>query len=60
MLLGLALRPANGNIAFLAAETELALFAHHLLWLQELVAEDVAVELLGPSTVVRLADGGVR
>ncbi|MFJ9822652.1 TnsA-like heteromeric transposase endonuclease subunit [Streptomyces sp. NPDC101151] len=39
-------------------ETLPALF--HLLWLQELAAEDVVVELLGPSTVVRLADGGVR
>ncbi|MER5532024.1 TnsA-like heteromeric transposase endonuclease subunit [Streptomyces sp. NPDC002677] len=32
----------------------------HLLWLQELVAEGLAVELLGPSTVVRLAGGGDR
>lgn len=39
-------------------ETLPALF--HLLWLQELAAEEVAVELLGPSTIVRLADGGIR
>ncbi|MCZ4121778.1 TnsA-like heteromeric transposase endonuclease subunit [Streptomyces sp. H39-S7] len=30
----------------------------HLLWRQELVAEDLSVELLGPRTVVRLSDGG--
>ncbi|MFI6724728.1 TnsA-like heteromeric transposase endonuclease subunit [Streptomyces atratus] len=32
----------------------------HLLWLQEVAAEGLAVELLGPSTIVRLADGGGR
>jgi hypothetical protein len=32
----------------------------HLLWLQALTAEGLAVELLGPCTVVRLAGGGVR
>ncbi|MEV0830074.1 hypothetical protein [Nonomuraea rubra] len=31
LLLGLALRPAVGNIAFLAVETVLALFAHERL-----------------------------
>ncbi|TDT97592.1 hypothetical protein EDD99_5745 [Streptomyces sp. 846.5] len=31
----------------------------HLLWLQELAAEDLAVELLGPRSVVHLA-GGAR
>ncbi|KPC85466.1 hypothetical protein ADL35_14795 [Streptomyces sp. NRRL WC-3753] len=31
----------------------------HLLWRQELSADGMAVELLGPRTVVRLADGGV-
>ncbi|MEW1757447.1 TnsA-like heteromeric transposase endonuclease subunit [Streptomyces cyaneofuscatus] len=30
----------------------------HLLWRQELSAEGMAVELLGPRTVVRQADGG--
>ncbi|WP_406510593.1 TnsA-like heteromeric transposase endonuclease subunit [Streptomyces sp. NBC_00212] len=32
----------------------------HLLWLQELTAEEMTVELLGPSTIVRLVSGGVR
>lgn len=32
----------------------------HLLWLQELTVEGMAVELLGPRTVVCLADGGAR
>ncbi|WP_434597888.1 TnsA-like heteromeric transposase endonuclease subunit [Streptomyces sp. A5-4] len=32
----------------------------HLLWSQELAAEDLSVELLGPHTVVRLADGGTQ
>jgi hypothetical protein len=32
----------------------------HLLWLQALTAEGLAVELLGPHTVVQLAGGGVR
>jgi hypothetical protein len=32
----------------------------HLLWLQELTAEEMTVELLGPSTIVRLVDRGVR
>lgn len=31
----------------------------HLLWRQELSADGMAVELLGPRTVVRLAGGGV-
>ncbi|WP_406484876.1 TnsA-like heteromeric transposase endonuclease subunit [Streptomyces sp. NBC_01563] len=31
----------------------------HLLWRQELSADGMAVELLGPHTVVRVADGGV-
>ncbi|MBC9729825.1 TnsA-like heteromeric transposase endonuclease subunit [Streptomyces sp. TRM68367] len=31
----------------------------HLLWLQELAAEEMAAELLGPDTVVHLANGGV-
>ena len=30
----------------------------HLLWLQEMTAEGLAIELLGPSTIVRLADEG--
>ncbi|MEV0926979.1 TnsA-like heteromeric transposase endonuclease subunit [Streptomyces spongiicola] len=32
----------------------------HLLWLRELAAEGLTAGLLGPSTVVRLADGSVR
>ncbi|MEU8549060.1 TnsA-like heteromeric transposase endonuclease subunit [Streptomyces roseoverticillatus] len=32
----------------------------HLLWLQELAAEKLAVDLLGPRTVVRQADGRAR
>jgi hypothetical protein len=32
----------------------------HLLWLQELTAAQMAAELLGPATIVRLANGGVR
>ncbi|MFI6944671.1 TnsA-like heteromeric transposase endonuclease subunit [Streptomyces sp. NPDC050422] len=32
----------------------------HLLWLQEAAADGLSVELLGPSTIVRLADGGGR
>lgn len=32
----------------------------HLLWLQEVAAEGLVVELLGPSTIVSLADGGGR
>ncbi len=32
----------------------------HLLWLQELAADDLPVELLGPRTVVRLAAEGTR
>ncbi|MDX3240596.1 TnsA-like heteromeric transposase endonuclease subunit [Streptomyces sp. ME18-1-4] len=36
-------------------ETLPALF--HLLWLQDVAAEGLAVELLGPSTIVALADG---
>ncbi|WP_030960496.1 TnsA-like heteromeric transposase endonuclease subunit [Streptomyces sp. NRRL S-378] len=32
----------------------------HLLGLQEVAAEGLSVELLGPSTIVRLADGGGR
>ncbi|MBT2491390.1 TnsA-like heteromeric transposase endonuclease subunit [Streptomyces sp. ISL-96] len=32
----------------------------HLLWLQELVAEGMSVELLGPHTIVHLAGGGAR
>lgn len=31
----------------------------HLLWFRELAAEGLAVGLLGPSTIVRLADGSV-
>ena len=30
----------------------------HLLWLQEMTSEGLAIELLGPSTIVRLADEG--
>lgn len=32
----------------------------HLLWGQELTAEGITVGLLGPLTVVRVADGGLR
>lgn len=32
----------------------------HLLWLQELAAVDLSVELLGQRTVVRMAGGGAR
>ncbi|MFI6063271.1 TnsA-like heteromeric transposase endonuclease subunit [Streptomyces sp. NPDC051286] len=32
----------------------------HLLWLQELTASRMAVELMGPRTVVRLSSGGLR
>ncbi|GGX34130.1 hypothetical protein [Streptomyces noursei] len=32
----------------------------HLLWRQELSADGMAVELLGPRTVVHLAGGGAR
>ncbi|MEU0987835.1 hypothetical protein [Streptomyces sp. NPDC005953] len=32
----------------------------YVLWLQEMVADGLAVELMGPSTIVRLADGGGR
>ncbi|MFR9797590.1 TnsA-like heteromeric transposase endonuclease subunit [Streptomyces sp. MS06] len=32
----------------------------HLLWLQQLTVEEMAIELLGPRTIVRLADGGDR
>nr|WP_325052036.1 TnsA-like heteromeric transposase endonuclease subunit [Streptomyces triticagri] len=32
----------------------------HLLWLQELVAEDLAAQLLGPRTVVGLTGGGAQ
>ncbi|WP_308365725.1 TnsA-like heteromeric transposase endonuclease subunit [Streptomyces sp. ISL-86] len=32
----------------------------HLLWLQELTAEEMTVELFGPSTIVRLASGCFR
>ncbi|WP_309239210.1 hypothetical protein [Streptomyces lunaelactis] len=32
----------------------------HLLWLQELAAVDLSVDLLGPRTVVRGAGGGAR
>ncbi|WP_256123189.1 TnsA-like heteromeric transposase endonuclease subunit [Streptomyces sp. EN16] len=32
----------------------------HLLWLRELAADDLPVELLGPRTVVRLAGGSTR
>ncbi|WP_373865095.1 TnsA-like heteromeric transposase endonuclease subunit [Streptomyces rishiriensis] len=32
----------------------------HLLWLQELTAKGMAVELMGPRTVVHLAGGGTR
>ncbi|MEU3342944.1 TnsA-like heteromeric transposase endonuclease subunit [Streptomyces sp. NPDC006668] len=32
----------------------------HLLWIRELTAEEMAAELLGPATVVHLANGGVR
>ncbi|MFF3459784.1 TnsA-like heteromeric transposase endonuclease subunit [Streptomyces sp. NPDC002730] len=39
-------------------ETLPALF--HLLRLQEVAAEGLSVALLGPSTIVRLADGGGR
>lgn len=39
-------------------ETLPALF--HLLWIQEVTVEGLAVELLGPSTIVRLTNGGVR
>ncbi|MFD7163652.1 TnsA-like heteromeric transposase endonuclease subunit [Streptomyces violascens] len=31
-----------------------------LLWIQELTAEEMAAELLGPATIVHLANGGVR
>ncbi|MDQ0934382.1 hypothetical protein QFZ49_004322 [Streptomyces turgidiscabies] len=31
-----------------------------LLWLQELTAEEMAAELLGPTTIVRLVNGDVR
>ncbi|MEW2115551.1 TnsA-like heteromeric transposase endonuclease subunit [Streptomyces sp. NPDC005474] len=32
----------------------------HLLWFRELAAEGLAFSLLGPSAIVRLADGSVR
>ncbi|MFB7634961.1 TnsA-like heteromeric transposase endonuclease subunit [Streptomyces sp. NPDC056149] len=32
----------------------------HLLWLQQLTAEGMSVELLGPRSIVRLVDGGAR
>ncbi|MGA5115363.1 TnsA-like heteromeric transposase endonuclease subunit [Streptomyces pseudogriseolus] len=32
----------------------------HLLWLRELAPEGLSAGLLGPSTIVRLADGSVR
>jgi hypothetical protein len=39
-------------------ETLPALF--HLLWLQEMAVDGLAVELMGPSALVRLADGDSR
>ncbi|MEU1474355.1 TnsA-like heteromeric transposase endonuclease subunit [Streptomyces sp. NPDC005760] len=53
-----ALLMAGADAAGDRLETLPVLF--HLLWLRELTAEGLAVALLGPSTVVRLADGSVR
>ncbi|MFI1313673.1 MFS transporter [Streptomyces albidoflavus] len=58
-LLGLALRPAVGNIAFLAVETVLALFAHDRLGIGTygfglLLAAEAAGGLLGAGIASRL------
>ncbi|MGW4376797.1 MFS transporter [Streptomyces albidoflavus] len=59
LLLGLALRPAVGNIAFLAVETVLALFAHDRLGIGTygfglLLAAEAAGGLLGAGIASRL------
>ncbi|WP_433154650.1 MFS transporter [Actinomadura nitritigenes] len=59
LLLGLALRPAVGNVAFLAVETVLALFAHERLGIETsgfglLLAAEAAGGLLGAGIASRL------
>ncbi|MDT6985300.1 MFS transporter [Streptomyces lusitanus] len=60
LLLGLALRPAVGNVAFLAVETVLALFAHDRLGIGAhgfglLLTAEAAGGLLGAGIASRLA-----
>ncbi len=62
VLLGLALRPAVGNVAFLAVETVLALFAHDRLGIDTygfglLLTAEATGGLVGTGIAPTLADG---